>query len=430
MNARSISLSLLLSAAALACGLAPAPAGAQKRPSDWPQFRGLGARGQSGDRNLPVTVSVEKNLLWKADLPGSGTSSPIVVGPRVFVTCYSGFGEPGDSARVMTRLQLHVVCLGRDDGKVLWTRPIKPDLPEQSRIRENHGYASGTPAADAERLYVSFGRSGVLAFDHAGKELWRAKIGTKTHGWGSAASPVVAGETVLVNACVESGSLIALDRKTGKELWRRGGMKESWNTPILAEAPGGKTEVVVAIFGKVLGIDPADGEPLWSCATDIRWYMVPTLVAGNGVVYAIGGKTGGGALAVRLGGRGDVTASRRIWTAKKGSNVPSPILHDGHLYWVNERSGTLFCAEAATGRIVYEKRLERAGGFYASPVMGDGKIYYLSRGGRMFVVAAKPTFECLAVNDPPERGRYDATPALAGGRILIRTHRSLYCFGN
>ena len=295
------------------------------------------------------------------------------------MTCYSGYNVPGKRGGQMEDLKLHFVCLDRDSGKVLWSKDVQPKLPEQATIREGHGYASGTPVADGERIYVFFGKTGVIAFDYDGKQLWQADVGEKLHGWGSATSPVLAGELVIVNASVESETLVALDRKTGKEVWRASGIKDSWNTPIVVTPDSGMPELVVAIFGKVLGFDPATGKRLWSCDTDIGWYMVPSLVAHDGVVYCIGGRNGGGALAVRAGGRGDVTKTHRLWAIKKGSNVSSPVYHDGHLYWMNDVSATAFCAEAKTGKIVYEEKIEGVDDVYASPVLADGKLYYVTR---------------------------------------------------
>jgi len=253
-------------------------------------------------------------------------------------------------------------------------------------------------------------------------------VGAKTSGWGTAASPILHGDLVIINASVESESLIALDKATGKEKWRAPGIKESWNTPILVKV-GDKTEIVLAIFGKVLGFDPATGDQLWSSATDIGWYMVPSIVAGDGVVYCIGGRGTGGALAVRCGGRGDVTASHRLWTLKKGSNVSSPILHGAHIYWAHENEGILYCVEAKTGEVVYEKRLERAGQFYASPVLADGKLYYTTRGGRTYVVAAEPSFDLLATNELGRVGTFNASPAVAGGQLFLRSDKTLFCIG-
>jgi outer membrane protein assembly factor BamB len=282
--------------------------------------------------------------------------------------------------------------------------------------------------ADEVRVYVFFGKSGVFAFDHNGRQLWQADVGAKAVGWGSGASPVLYKDLVIVNASVESESLVALDKKTGKEVWRAGGIKESWNTPILVTLADGKTELVLAILGKVLGFEPKSGEQLWSCATDIGWYMVPSLVAHEGVVYCIGGRPGA-ALAVRAGGRGEVTESHRLWTGRKGSNVSSPVFHEGHLYWMHDNLGIAYCAEAKTGRIVYQERLPATDLVYASALLADDKIYYVSQTSGVFVVAAGPRFELLAHNRLGDRSVFNASPAVAGGRLLLRSNRFLYCIG-
>jgi len=320
------------------------------------------------------------------------------------------------------------VCLRRADGEIVWSKAVPSRLPDESRNRDNHGYATSTPATDGERLYVFFGKTGVFAFDLDGRQLWQADVGSKTSGWGSAASPIVHGDLVVVNASVESGSLVALDKRTGKERWRAAGIKESWNTPILTTAANGRTELVVAIFGKVLAFDPASGNRLWSCNTDIGWYMVPSLVAHKGIVYCIGGRGTGGSLAVRTGGRGDVTATHRLWAKRKGSNVPSPVYHDGHLYYARD-GGEACCADATTGRLVYEEKLPRAGRIYASPVLAGGRLYYVSRSGRAYVVAAKPQFELLATSEMGRVGTLNASPAIADGRLFLRSDRFLFCLG-
>ncbi|MBN1420642.1 MAG: PQQ-binding-like beta-propeller repeat protein [Planctomycetes bacterium] len=398
------------------------------RAEDWPRFRGPGGLAISAEKGVPVTWGETENIVWKIDLPGSGSSSPIVAGGRIYLSSYSGYAVPGEPKGRMDDLRRHVICLDAASGKTLWMTDVESRLPDQATIRDAHGYATSTIACDGERLYVFFGKSGVFALDLAGKELWRADVGSKVSGWGTAASPIVSGDVVIINASVESESLIAFDRKTGKEVWRAGGIKESWNTPIFVEAPGGRTELALAIFGKVLGFDPATGTALWNCDTDIGWYMVPGLVAEEGLIFCIGGRSGG-SLAVRAGGKGDVTASHRIWTGKKGSNVSSPIFRDGLLYWAHEKDETVYCAEAATGKILYEERLPRAGQFYPSPVLADGKLYYLSRGGRTFVLAEGQTFRKLAENDLGERETFNASPAVAGGRIYIRSDRRLYAIG-
>ena len=394
---------------------------------DWRQFRGPDGQAISRIKGLPTTWSETQNIVWKTALPGPGGSSPILLGDRVYVSCYSGYAVPGSPGGDVGALQRHVLCLQSTDGKVLWKKDVPAAQPEQAKVRD-HGYASSTPLADPDRLYVFLGKSGVFAFSHDGKQLWQADVGSKIHGWGSASSPVLYQDLVIINAAVESDSLVALDKQTGKEVWRTGGMKESWNTPILVPVAGGKQELVVAIFGKVLGFDPTTGEQLWSCATSIGWYMVPSLVNDKEMVYCIGGRSGGG-LAVRAGGRGDVTQSHRVWTLNKGSNVSSPIFHEGHLYWLHENTGVAYCIEAATGKLVFEERLANAGQFYSSPILADGKLYGVGRRGTVFVLAAKPQFEPLARNEMGDRSSFDASPAVDGSRLLIRSDRFLYCVG-
>jgi outer membrane protein assembly factor BamB len=234
---------------------------------------------------------------------------------------------------------------------------------------------------------------------------------------------------VFINASVESESLVALDRRTGAEKWRAGGIKEAWNTPLVVKTKSGDDELVVAVPRKVLAFDPATGKQLWSCDTDISWYMVPCAVAADGVVYVLGGRSGTASLAVRAGGRGDVTRTHRLWTSNKGSNVTSPVYRDGHLYWVHEKLGIAYCARADTGELLYERRLNRAGQVYASTLLADGRLYHLSRSGRMFVLAAKPEFELLATNELRDGSLFNASPAVTGNRILLRSDKYLYCVG-
>jgi outer membrane protein assembly factor BamB len=395
--------------------------------TDWLQFRGPAGQGISSNRGLPVTWSADRNIVWKAALPGPGGSSPVVFRDHIYLTSYSGYAVPGTSSGDLNALTRQVVCLQRKDGSILWKKDLPAVQPEQAKVRD-HGYASNTPLADADRLYVFLGASGVFAFDHEGAQLWHARVGSNVHGWGSASSPVLYQDLVIINAAVESDALVALNKTTGKEVWRAPGMKESWNTPILVPVAGGQQELVVAIAGKVLGFNPATGAPLWSCDTGIAWYMVPSLVHDKDVVYCVGGRTGG-SLAVRAGGRGNVTQSHRLWTLNKGSNVPSPILHQGHLYWLHENLGIVYCVEAASGKLVFEERIEKAGQFYGSPVLADGKLFAITRDGRGFVIAAKPTFELLGRNELGDRSSFDATPAVSGNRLLIRSDRFLYCLG-
>ena len=397
--------------------------------ADWSQFRGPGGSGVSDAKGAPLKWSDTEGLAWKTDLPGPGTSSPIVFGNKIFLTCYTGVA-PGRGAS-LDDLKRHLVCLDRATGKLLWNTPVPADLPEQSGIREDHGYATSTPVADAERVYVFWGKSGVFAFDHAGKKLWNTKVGDKLNGWGSATSPVLHKDLVLVNASVESSSLVALDKKTGAEKWRAGGITESWHAPLVVNLPGGKFEVVAACIKQVFGFDADTGAPLWTCQTGIGWYMCPTPVAKDGIVYAIGGRNPQNGLAIKAGGRGEVSGSHVLWKIGKGSNVPSPVLHDGHLYFASDSLAVAYCVNAKTGEMVYEERLNQSlQGIYSSPVIADGKLYYFGRTGLAVVLAASPKFQVLGENSlENRRGYFNATPAFDGSRLLLRSNRALYAIG-
>jgi outer membrane protein assembly factor BamB len=331
----------------------------------------------------------------------------------------------------MEDLRRHLLCLDLTTGKIMWDAAVPGEVPEQERIREDHGYASSTPVSDGTRVYAFFGKTGVFAFDLDGKQLWRAAVGSKLHDWGSATSPVLLGNLLLVNASVESESLIALDKVSGKEVWRTGGISESWHAPVLVNAPGGKTEIVIAMLKKLSAFDPANGQQLWHCDTGINWYMCPTPLAENGVIYSVGGRNPNGGLAVRAGGRGDVTASHVLWKVNKGTNVPSPVLHEGRLYFVHENLAVVYCIDAKSGEIVFEERLSPPiGQIYASPVLVDDRIYFTGRGGRTVVIAAKPKLEVLADNVlENNRGVFNGSPAVAGGRLVLRSNRALYCLG-
>ncbi len=201
------------------------------RAADWPQFRGPNSLGVSQARDLPVTWSETENVAWKTALPGYGSSSPIALDGTLYVTCYSGYGIEGREG-ALEDLTLHVVSVDGKTGKILWDKKINPALPESKKVRD-HGYAAATPATDGKHLYVFFGKTGVFKFDLDGRQIWHTSVGTKTHEWGSGTSPVLYEDLVIVNASVESGSLVALNKETGKEVWRAGGMDSSWNTPHL-----------------------------------------------------------------------------------------------------------------------------------------------------------------------------------------------------
>jgi outer membrane protein assembly factor BamB len=403
--------------------------GPEAGAADWLQFRGPGGLGQAADKDLPVTWSATENLVWKTPLPGAGASSPITVGNRIFLTCYSGYGLPDGNAGDMSALKRHLVCLERGSGKQVWVKDVAAqgqENPYQS-FQALHGYASSTPVSDGKHVFVFFGKAGVFAFDLDGKQLWHASVGERTHNWGSGTSPVLHQDLVIVNASVESGGLVALNKADGKVAWRNQGMSSSWNTPLLLQA-GGRDELVVNVHGRVLAYDPQTGKSLWTCE-GFPDYVCPSIIAHEGVVYVIGARSNS-ALAVRAGGSGNVSDSHVLWRLNKGSNVSSPVYHDGHLYWASESRGIFYCVDAKEGKLIYEERLRPAPDrIYASPVAADGKIYLVSRTKGTFVFDASPTFKLLAHNTLDDASVFNASPAVVDGQLLLRSDKALYCIG-
>ena len=401
--------------------------------ADWPQFRGPTGNGVTAETNLPLKWSDTENLVWRTELPGPGSSSPIVSGDRVFLTCYSGYGvdakEPGDLAN----LKRHAICLSRRDGKILWQQEVKadaPDKPYQGQYITMHGYASSTPVTDGASVFFFFGNAGVHAFTVDGRKLWQVSVGLRAHDWGAGSSPIIYGDRLIVNAAHESNALLALDRGTGKTVWSVNGFPASWNTPTIVKVDG-HDELVVNSSGKLRAFDPKTGAELWFCQGIKAAELCPSVVAHEGVIFVLGAPNGQ-AMAVRAGGSGDVSATHVVWQVPKGSNVGSPVYHDGHLYFVNDSRGQALCLNAKTGEVVSETPISRTRDrWYASPVLSDGRIYHVGRTTGTVVLAARPQFETLATNvfasDPSV---FNGSPAVADGQIFLRSDRYAYCIGS
>lgn len=407
--------------------------------AEWPQFRGAGGRGVTEETDLPHTWDAETNIVWKSELPGPGSSSPIVVGSKVFLTCYSGYGLTKEQPGNEDDLKLQVVCLDRDTGKIQWSKVVSPAQPEVSfrSYLTLHGYASSTPVSDGNRVYVFFGKSGVHAFDLDGEPLWRASAGSSTHGFGTAASPILYKDLLIVSASIESESLVAFNKNDGKQVWAAKGIYGGYGTPLLVSLPDGRSEVVVsdggqmgAGGGSVRAYDPQTGELRWTCQglKSPNPYVCASLIAHEGIVYAVGGHT---TMAIRAGGKGDVTESHLIWTMKGGSKVSSPVYHQGHLYWT-DREGILTCVTADKGTQIYSRsRLDpQSGPIYASALLGDGKLYFVSRDMGTYVVEANPQLNQLAHNRiKDDASVFNGSMAVSDRRLLLRSDRYLYCIG-
>jgi len=404
--------------------------------ADWTRFRGPDGTGIADGTGLPTRWSAAENVVWRTPLPGFGASSPITLGDKVFLTCYAGYGLDQDNPGDQSSLKLHVLCLDLATGKIVWDNSLaaeSPETPYDGGRVSLHGYASATPVTDGQGLYVFFGKSGVLKYSLDGHLLWKVSVGAEVdkHGWGSGASPILHGDLLIVNASSESQSIRALNKATGEEVWQVGGIVDSWSTPLVVTTAAGGEELVVIERTKVLGLDPATGSQLWVCTKDSD-YVCPSVIAHDGVAYLINSRMKAMLLAIRTGGRGDVTNSHVLWTLPKWTTrVCTPVYHEGHLYAI-DFSGTALCVDAKSGREVYRERLDLSGSgdkLYASVVAGDGKLYGVSRLDGVVVLALTPEFKLLAHNHLADDSVFNATPVISGNRLLIRSDKALYCIG-
>lgn len=393
---------------------------------DWDRFRGPSGSG-IGSGSIPATWNDQENLAWRIALPGRGASSPVVHGDRVFLTAYSGYGidpeKPGDRGD----LRLHVIALSLSDGQILWDKQIDPAAEEQDAEGQmaGHGYASPTPCVDEACVYASFGPSGVVAMSHDGELVWRRSVGTKTAGFGAAASPIVFEDLVIMNASIEDGAVYGIDKSTGEIRWRSGSIERAWTTPTLVELDGGAIELVLNQKGAILGIDPRTGERLWWCDA-IQDYVVPCVIAAGDVVYCSAGRTNM-TFAVKAGGRGDVTDTHLIWDVARGANVTSPLLHNGYLFWSHDKAIAL-CVRASDGEEMFRERMPTGGRVYASIVSDGEKLFLTTREAGVLVLAATPEYKKLAINKlGTDKERFSATPAIVGDRLLLRSDQYLYC---
>ncbi|MHB0956758.1 MAG: outer membrane protein assembly factor BamB family protein [Pirellulaceae bacterium] len=399
--------------------------------TDWTQFRGPNF-GQAGKAQLPTTWNND-SIVWKTPLEGRGASSPVTFEDRIYLTSYTGYGLAPDNPGSPADLERHLLCISLQDGNILWTKSLpapSENNPFTTWAVALHGFASSTPAIDKTGVYVFFGAAGVLAFSHEGDLLWQTSLGTGTHDFGVGNSPVLHNDMIIVNASVECGDLIALRKSDGSEIWRQPDMNESWSTPALYRNPDGAMELAITVKNQILAFNPDDGTPLWNCA-GIPDYICPSIIAHDGIVFASGGRRSE-MIAIRSGGRGDVTETHKLWGIAKGSNVSSPVYHDGYLYWAKENSGILYCVKADTGEIMYEERLKPDSGLiYASPLVADGKIYYVSRENGTYVLPSKPQFKLLAHNKlDGDDSIFNASPVPVGQReFLLRSDRFLYRIG-
>ena len=409
----------------------------------WPHWRGPLANGTAPTADPPTTWDAKTNIKWTADLPGKGSASPIVWGDRVFVvsaveTYKTAKAEdvppPDPRFKVNTNppptyQQFIVLCFDRQTGKERWRHMAAEKVPHEGH-HETHSYAAGSPTTDGKRLYVSFGSFGNYCYDLDGKLLWSRDLG-RLHtrlGWGEAVTPVIHGDSLLLNWDQEADSkLICLDPATGKTKWEAPrAEKTSWNTPLVVEHKG-TTQVIVNGTTRVRSYDLTTGKELWTCP-GMTVNAIPSAVAADGVAYVMSGYKGSAAVAVSLDARGEVgPGNGLLWKYGKGTPyVPSPLLLNGRLYFTEANTNLFTVLDSKTGTpLVDRERLPGVRSFYSSPVAAAGRIYLTSQDGTTLVLREADRPEVIAtnkLNDP-----IDATPALAGTQLFLRAHSRLYC---
>jgi len=383
------------------------------RCEEWPGWRGPNQNGVSEQTNLPLEWSATSGIIWKSDLEGEGSSSPIVWQDRIFVTAANRSGE---------RRSLY--CFDRDSGDLSWKRAVVDENPEFTSPLTGH--AASTPVTDGQRVYAWFGNAGVVCFDFAGNQKWQRKLGAFDTELGLASSPVIHGD-LLYLLCDHDGDrfrtfdsfLVALNKHTGKEQWRseRPGLFRSWSTPLVRAE---QNELVVAGEKQLRAYHLADGKELWQVDGLLEW-VAPSPVASEQLIIAMCGRNGP-MLAVH-GGKVDASKQRLVWQHETGgAYVCSPLIYDDNLY-VHDEQGVLVCYDLKTGAQRYQQRLE--GTFYSSAVAAEGHIYITNDTGTTFVIQAGPQFKLLAQNELGEEVL--SSPAISRSSIILRTSTHLYC---
>ena len=402
----------------------------------WPQWRGPQATGVAPHGTPPLEWSETKNIRWKVEIPGKGSATPIVWDDRVFVATAVPSGEAveppaSESSEGKEPLQpqtFSILAINRQDGKVLWERVARTKVPHEGK-HVTGTWASGSPVTDGEHVFAYFGSQGLYAFDMQGELLWEKDLGDMTilYGFGEGASPTLHGDRIIVSWDHEGQSfIVALDKRTGKEIWRVDrDEKSSWSTPIVVTQSGRK-QVISSATKRVRSYDFDTGELVWQ-SSGMTMNTIPSPVAAEGIVFVTSGFRGNALLAIRLAdATGDITDSDSIvWSHDRDTPyVPSPLLYDDTLYFLKHNTGLLSSFDAKTGEVNYQMRLRDVPNVYASPVGAANRVYIAGREGKT-VVLQHPEFSILAVNSLEDG--FDASPAVVDDEIYLRGRKFLYC---
>jgi outer membrane protein assembly factor BamB len=439
---------------------------------NWPLWRGPLQNGVAPEANPPTTWSETSNVKWKVKVPGSGQATPIIWDDRIFIQTAIPTGkkveakaadpaeagnqppparpEPGGEGKKgpggpggrkgpggfgggpkpTEVYQFAVVCLDRQTGKVLWQQVGREEVPHEGYRQGEGSFASSSGLTDGKHVYAYFGSRGIYCYDLDGKLQWEQDLGKMrmAMGFGEGSSPALYHDTLIINRDNEDNScIIALDKNTGKTLWKQPRQERtSWSTPLIIERDG-KAQAVVTASGKIRSYDVASGDLLWECGGLTR-NVIPSPVADSSAVYCMSGFQGNALLAIRLGRTGDLTGSDAIaWTHNKSTPyVPSPLLYDGKIYFFAVNNGILSCLDTKSGDAVFEaQRLEDLPGVYASPLGAAGRVYLAGRNGSTVVLKQSNKLEVLATNHLDEK--FDASPAAVGKELFLRGREYLYC---
>jgi len=404
------------------------------KAENWPMWRGTTGLGISTEKNLPLKWSATENIAWKVSLPYRGNSTPIVWGEKIFLT--QPLEEQNERA---------LICMDRLDGKILWQRTVK--YTDTERSHRTNPYCSESPATDGERVVAVYGSAGIVCYDLNGKLLWKRNLGKIQFEWGSAASPVIHGDLVYVYRGPDSNShLLALDKRTGKTVWklddppvkvvgRTDGFKNnkdpkwvcSFSTPILVGA-GKREELLMSYPGNMAGINPTTGKLLWKCE-GLNPLVYSSPIAGEGVVIGTGGYFGT-TVAVKYGGKGNVT-SQTLWRIERTANrLGSGVVHKGHAYILNT-NGIMECHDLKSGKVLFSERVRGSGAkqeSWSSMIIAGDRIYVPNQSGETIVMRASPKFKLIGINEL-DSALTNSSLAASDGQIFLRTHKHLWCIG-
>jgi len=409
----------------------------QGSPEVWPQFRGPDGAGLSRSKHVPAHWSRTENVFWRTEM-ASGHSSPVIWRGRIFLTVFKGTPLPPATrprsvrerllGGVPQRGELWTVCLNRADGKVLWEKKCPASTIET--VHQTSNPASSSPVTDGGHVWVFFGSYGVLCYDFAGTVAWEKPLGPFENRWGaSGSSPVLCGDSLILNLNNDDQAFVlALDKRTGRQQWKTDRpTQRTYATPMFWNV-GGQQQLIINGTDQVTAYDPKTGKEIWHCGGMTK-FVNPTPVAGHGLLFVGANGPGGSVvMAIKPGGRGDITGSHVAWqNFGQAPYVPSPLLVGDYLFVV-KNGGIATCFEARTGKVMWKEQLAAKGNYYVSPVHADGKIFVANeKDGAFTVFAASPTFKILA--HPVMGERTMATPAIVDGRIYLRTQKALYCIG-